>query len=74
MLFHRHKFKSIQDDTILYCECGNIKILPCKHKWIIHNASIVTDSLISASQKVETWICEKCGEHRYVNLTTGETN
>lgn len=71
--FHTHKFvQDVNNPNTLFCECGQIKQIKCQHKWNTHAKQDITNAS-GRSQTVETWICEKCGINKYVNITTGHT-
>lgn len=78
-IFHKHKFQKDETRGILWCECGKIKTLPeetCKHKWKIHKSMDITEinKLTNATKEftIETLICEKCGEIKFINITEGK--
>jgi len=68
-LKHKHKFKRYGNN--LYCNCGKFIRMECDHKWEVHTESRIYVGINHVGQDVQTLICKKCGEIRYVNLTTG---
>jgi len=71
MIFHKHNFK--QEGLNLWCSCGKVKRLKCSHKWKIHSQqTVITYHMKEQIQQI--LICEKCGDIKSLNLTTGEIN
>jgi len=66
-----HSF--VESGNNLYCKkCGKYVRMICDHEWKIHAKQdhiIKTTNVIHSTQFL---ICKKCGQLKYINLTTGE--
>ena len=66
--FHKHDFQ--EKGNNLWCKCGKIQKLECGHYWKVHHEETIT-VMGMYKHAVQTLICEKCGEIRYVDFTSG---
>lgn len=69
-IFHKHFFQL--KGNSLWCKCGEIKNIPCLHKWKIHKEQSFREGNIMSSayqdHVIQILICENCGEIKTINI------